>query len=196
MVTTKSSQAAKNTSSEPHFGSTQHGLPVHHDTWDYHVISTRYARFNKRVAANITKNVGTMTCFWMFTVLAMMSLPATLVLVGWVPKHVGWLPSFVLGLGWIYFIQWIAQSYFQLVLLPALMVGQQLQNAAADARAAKQFEDVELLREDVAWLKNAFADFRDIIESQQPGSQASTMGAPASCISQSTPGQAPSSLTS
>ena len=36
-----------------------------------------------------------------------------------------------------------AQSFIQLVLLPALMVGQNLQNIAADARSAKTFEDVE-----------------------------------------------------
>ena len=40
-------------------------------------------------------------------------------------------------------VAWVAQTFIQLVLLPALMVGQNLQNAAADARAAKTFEDVE-----------------------------------------------------
>jgi hypothetical protein len=40
-------------------------------------------------------------------------------------------------------VQWVSQNFIQLVLLPALMVGQNLQNAAADARAAKTFEDVE-----------------------------------------------------
>ena len=40
-------------------------------------------------------------------------------------------------------VEWAAQSFIQLVLLPALMVGQNLQNIAADARSAKTFEDVE-----------------------------------------------------
>ena len=40
-------------------------------------------------------------------------------------------------------VEWMAQSFIQLVLLPALMVGQNLQNIAADARSAKTFEDVE-----------------------------------------------------
>ncbi len=39
-------------------------------------------------------------------------------------------------------VSWTSQA-IQLVLLPALMVGQNLQNVAADARAAKTFEDVE-----------------------------------------------------
>lgn len=131
--------------SEPHFGWTNLGHPLHKRTLDYHSAETAYEQFNKRVAIWITKNVGTMTCFWLFSFLAALSLPATLVLVGWVPKTVSWLPAFFLSFGWIYLVQWVAQSYFQLVLLPALMVGQQLQNEAADARAAKQFEDTELL---------------------------------------------------
>jgi len=36
-----------------------------------------------------------------------------------------------------------------LILLPALMVGQNLQNAAADARTAKMFEDIEVVKADM-----------------------------------------------
>ncbi len=128
----------------PHFGHTRHGLAVHLHTADHHPAGTGYERFNRDVALWITRNVGTMTAFWAFTVLALLSLPATLHLVGWLPEH--WvLPAFMMGIGFIYLIQWIAQSYFQLVLLPALMVGQNLQNQAADARSAKQFEDTEII---------------------------------------------------
>lgn len=193
-VTVSTLPPTGNGTAEPHFGSTQHGLPVHHDTRDYHAIGTRYARFNKRVATSITKNVGTMTCFWLFTCLAMMSLPATLVLVGWVPKTVSWLPDFVLGLGWIYLVQWIAQSYFQLVLLPALMVGQSIQNSAADARAAKQFEDTEVLRSDVTFLKEMVIELRGIITGKQPAIPAAEMGVTLPCTTQSTPGPVPLSL--
>ncbi len=51
--------------------------------------------------------------------------------------------------GFILVVSWISQSFIQLVLLPALMVGQNLQNVAADARAAKTFEDVEDAREHI-----------------------------------------------
>jgi hypothetical protein len=44
-------------------------------------------------------------------------------------------------------VSWVAQTFIQLVLLPALMVGQNLQNEAADARASKTFEDVEDARQ-------------------------------------------------
>jgi hypothetical protein len=43
----------------------------------------------------------------------------------------------------------IAQTLIQLVLLPALMVGQNLQNQASDVRAAKQFEDTEFIMNQV-----------------------------------------------
>jgi hypothetical protein len=134
--------------SEPHFGRTRHGLAVHARVADHHPAGTRYERFNRSVAVVITRNVGTMTCFWLFTVLALLSLPATLKLAG-VIKSAWVLPAFFLTFGFIYLIQWVAQNYIQLVLLPALMVGQNLQNEASDARSAKQFEDVEALRSDV-----------------------------------------------
>ena len=47
--------------------------------------------------------------------------------------------------GFVILVQWVAQSFLQLVLLPSLMVGQNLQNEAADARAAKTVEDVDKL---------------------------------------------------
>jgi len=44
---------------------------------------------------------------------------------------------------------WILSTFLQLVLLPALMVGQNLQNVAADARSAKQFADAEFIMDTV-----------------------------------------------
>jgi hypothetical protein len=39
----------------------------------------------------------------------------------------------------------VSSNWIQLILLLALMVGQNLQNIAADARAAKTFNDVEMV---------------------------------------------------
>jgi hypothetical protein len=128
---------------QPTHGFTRLGQEVHRYTASYLPVETAYQRFNKRLALWITQNVGTMTCFWLFTVIALLSLPATLKLAGIVKSWGGVLPAFMLTFGFIFLIQWVAQSYFQLVLLPALMVAQNLQNEAADARAAKTFEDVE-----------------------------------------------------
>jgi hypothetical protein len=40
-------------------------------------------------------------------------------------------------------VQWVASFFLQLVLLSVIMVGQNLQSLAADARAEKTFEDTE-----------------------------------------------------
>jgi hypothetical protein len=134
----------------PHFGLTKHGLPVHLHVLDYHAADTWYQKRTQKLAQFITKHIGTMNCFFAFNILALLSLPATLKLAD---VHVNALytaiPAFFLTFGWIYLITWICQNYIQLVLLPALMVGQNLQNEAADARAAKTFEDVEAVRTDL-----------------------------------------------
>lgn len=126
----------------PHFGFTKQGLAVHHSTVDHHADGTAYQRFNKRVAIWLTNTIGTMTTFWIFCILALCSLPSVLSAFG--PfRHT--FPAWMVKVSIIALVAWIAQTFIQLVLLPALMVGQNLQNAAADARAAKQFEDTELL---------------------------------------------------
>ena len=127
-------------SQHPHFGFTRHGLAVHARVIDHHP-----GGFNKRIAAGLTGQVGTMRTFWYFNVLSLLSLPATLVLVGVFAAPRSGPLHFFLTFGWIYLITWICQNYIQLVLLPALMVGQNLQNEASDARAAKQFEDTEVI---------------------------------------------------
>jgi hypothetical protein len=138
----------------PHFGFTRHhGLPVHARTADHlqpHPDDSAYQRFNKKVALWLTRNVGTMTCFWVFLFIAFLSLPATLVLAALfhAPAHM-LIVSFALSYGFIFLVDWLCQNVIQLVLLPGLMVGQNLQNIASDARAAKQFEDLEEVRD---WL--------------------------------------------
>jgi len=107
---------------------------------DHLPADTPYARLNKKVALALTKYVGTMTCFWVFCVLSLLSLPA--VLSAFHAFH-GVFPAVLIKASIIALVAWVAQTFIQLVLLPALMVGQNLQNAAADARAAKTFEDVE-----------------------------------------------------
>jgi hypothetical protein len=127
-------------STKPHFGFTRRGLPVHQYVMDHHPENTAYQRFNKKVALALTKNVGTMSCFWFFCFLCLLVLPAVL------PPQ--WFPSFMLfmtSFRYELFMTWMLSTCFQLTLLPALMVGQNLQNAAADARSAKTFEDTQLI---------------------------------------------------
>ena len=121
------------------FGFTRLGHAVHARTIDHLPVHNAYARFNKRLAVLITENVGTMTCFWLFCVISLLGLPASLVEAHIVSPAIG----LIAAAGFVIMVQWVSQNFIQLVLLPALMVGQNLQNAAADARAAKTFEDVE-----------------------------------------------------
>ena len=115
---------------------------MHLRTIDHHPTGSAYQRFNKRVAMALTGAVGTMTCFWLFCCLSLCSLPA--VLSAFSAFH-SVFPDWMIRVSIIAFVAWIAQTLIQLVLLPALMVGQNLQNEAADARSAKQFEDTEIV---------------------------------------------------
>jgi hypothetical protein len=84
--------------------------------------------FNAKVAVVLTKVVGTMWAFWLFNGIALVSLPTAI--------STGNLTVI---------INWVSSNWIQLILLPALMVGQNLQNVAADARADKMFSDTELI---------------------------------------------------
>lgn len=125
---------------EPAHGYTRFGQAVHAHVHDHLPDGTPYQRMNKRVALAITTYVGTMTCFWAFCLLALCSLPS--VLSGF-SVFDGVFPTWLVRVSIIALITWIAQTFLQLVLLPSIMVGQNLQNEAADARSAKTFEDVE-----------------------------------------------------
>lgn len=126
----------------PTHGFTRLGQAVHKRTIDHLPSRTGYQRFNKRLAMVITQNIGTMTCFWLFCVISLSSLLAVMY-----AAHIIGPVGFLTANGFILVVSWTSQNFIQLVLLPALMVGQNLQNEAADARAAKTFEDVEDARD-------------------------------------------------
>ncbi len=80
-------------------------------------------RFNTWVAVAVTKSVGSMWCAYLFAALALISLP-----------------SAIQSGNSIIIISWIAQTFLQLVLLPIIIVGQNVQAAASDARAESDHE--------------------------------------------------------
>src|SRR5450755_2555351 len=80
--------------------------------------------FNAKFAVVITRGVGTMACAYLFAVIAFISLPSAL--------NSGQL---------IVIISWIAQTFLQLVLLSIIMVGQNVQSKASDARSERTYED-------------------------------------------------------
>ncbi len=83
------------------------------------------ARFNTAFALKITSAVGSMWCAYIFAAIALFGLPAAI-------RD---------GLGGI--VQWIAQTFLQLVLLSIIIVGQNVQAAASDERAENTFQDAE-----------------------------------------------------
>lgn len=82
---------------------------------------------NAKLAVFVTNVVGTMWCAYAFTFLSLLGLPAAL--------HPG-------GEG---IVAWIAQTFLQLVLLSVIMVGQNVQSLAADARSENTFKDTEVI---------------------------------------------------
>jgi hypothetical protein len=91
---------------------------VDHQNW--------IVRFNARFGLFITVIVGTMWCAYLFTILAFISLPAA------IKSHDA-----------IIIVAWIAQTFLQLVLLPIIIVGQNIQAKAADKRAEETYKDAE-----------------------------------------------------
>lgn len=84
------------------------------------------ARFNTRFGLAITIAVGSMWAAYLFTLLALVSLPSA------IKSH-----------DKIIIVSWIAQTFLQLVLLPIIIVGQNVQASAADKRAQATYEDAD-----------------------------------------------------
>jgi hypothetical protein len=83
--------------------------------------------FNAKFAVLITRLVGTMWCAYLFTVIALLGLGPALK-----PGGEG-------------LVAWIAQTFLQLVLLSVIMVGQNVQSLASDARSSNTYKDAEAI---------------------------------------------------
>ncbi len=83
---------------------------------------------NGKVALIITAVVGTMWCAYIFTLLALISLPAA-----------------ISSGQAIIIVAWIAQTFIQLVLLPIIIVGQNIQGKASDKRSEQTYKDAEAI---------------------------------------------------
>jgi hypothetical protein len=81
---------------------------------------------NGRIALTLTKVVGSMWCAYAFAVLALVALPAALE------------SGSVLAL-----VQWISQTFIQLVMLSVIMVGQNILGQAADERSVMTYNDAD-----------------------------------------------------
>lgn len=93
-------------------------------------------RVNAKVGLKITLIVGTMWCAYLFTLLALVSAPS----------------AFKTGDS-IIVVAWIAQTFLQLVLLPIIIVGQNVQAAAADARSQATYDDAVAVLEEAKQIQ-------------------------------------------
>jgi hypothetical protein len=83
---------------------------------------------NAKIGVFITTVVGTMWAAYIFTLLALVSFPSAI--------HSG---------DKIIIVAWIAQTFLQLVLLPIIIVGQNVQARAADKRSEQTYSDAEAI---------------------------------------------------
>jgi uncharacterized membrane protein len=92
---------------------------------------------NDRIGLGITKRVGSMWAAYIFVALSLVSLPGaiatgnTVIIVGW-----------------------IAQTFLQLVLLPVIMVGQNLQAHESEKRAIATYEDAGAILEEAKEIQS------------------------------------------
>ncbi len=87
-------------------------------------------RINAAMAVHITRIVGTMYCAYAFTLIALVALPAAIEQGS---------PTVL--------INWLSSNFLQLVLLPIIIVGQNVISAAQDARAEADHETLTALHE-------------------------------------------------
>jgi hypothetical protein len=109
---------------------------------------TGFARFNAKVGLLITLGVGTMICAYIFAIVALISLPSA------IKSH-----------NLTIIIAWISSNFLQLVLLPIIIVGQNIQAAASDKRAEDTYKDAEaVLHEAIEIQKHLLSQDEAITE--------------------------------
>lgn len=79
------------------------------------VLHKEKLSLTQKIASKITSLVGTFGCFVVFVILSSISLPAV-----------------VKANNPIIWVSWITQTFLQLVLLPLIMIGQNLQSAHSE----------------------------------------------------------------
>ena len=88
-------------------------------------IRDEHVGFNGKFALGLTTAVGTMWCAYAFALLALVVLPDA-----------------IKG-GTLTLIQWVSQTFIQLVMLSVIMVGQNILGKASDKRAEMTYQDAD-----------------------------------------------------
>lgn len=100
-------------------------------------------KFNNSFAVKITNGVGSMWSAYIFALISLMSLPAILVLV--LPSLRHNFPNWIITASVITLIAWVSQNFLQLVLLPVIMVGQNVIQGQQDAKAETDHQTLTYL---------------------------------------------------
>src|SRR3974377_2199634 len=95
---------------------------------------------NGKIGLLITTLVGTMVCGYVFAIIALISLPSA------ITSH-----------NLTVIIAWISSNFLQLVFLPIIIGGQNLQAKASDRRAALTFEDAEAVLHEAVQIQQHLA---------------------------------------
>jgi hypothetical protein len=101
----------------------------------------KLAPLNDRIGLGITKRVGTMWAAYAFFALTLVSLPAAI----------------ATG-NTITIVAWVAQTFLQLVLLPIIIVGQNLQAAESEKRAIATYEDAGAILDEAREIQAHLSD--------------------------------------
>ena len=101
-----------------------------------HQYSKAKLGLNERIGLAVTKRVGTMWAAYVFFGLSLVSLPAALS-----------------SGSEIVIVSWIAQTFLQLVLLPIIIVGQNIQAKSSDERAIATYEDAGAILEEARQIQ-------------------------------------------
>jgi uncharacterized membrane protein len=112
-----------------------------------HKASKEKLTLNERIGLGITRSVGTMWAAYAFFGLSLVSLPAALA-----SGNV------------IVIVAWIAQTFLQLVLLPIIIVGQNIQAKASDDRALATFRDATAILHEAREIQRHLAAQDEAIE--------------------------------
>jgi hypothetical protein len=87
------------------------------------MTSDEHVGLNGKIALALTTAVGTMWCAYAFALLALLVVPQAI------------------DGGLLTFIQWVSQTFIQLVMISVLMVGQNILVRASDKRANVTYQD-------------------------------------------------------
>ncbi len=102
---------------------------------------------NGRVGLLITTLVGTMVCGYVFAIVALISLPSA------ITSH-----------NLTVIIAWVSSNFLQLVLLPIIIVGQNLQAKASDTRAVQTYEDAEAVLHEALEIQKHLAAQDEVLK--------------------------------